>query len=254
MRLSSNTLARLLGRPLPTDAPQSNRQQSSQSLDLALLFDTTGSMFPYLTQVRNKLSALADEIYRAVPKTRIAVVAFGDYCDVGTTYVTKTVGLTGDIRAVASFINGVEPTGGGDEPEAVEEALFEANQLQWNIGSRRAVVLVGDAPPHGVIDSPSACQNGHSFKNEASQLGQKGVSVFTVQCADSEATTRAFRQIADLTGGKHLSLNTIDDLIELLVAICMRQVGLLDVYKEDLRKQGRLSVSKQKLLSELSDD
>jgi Mg-chelatase subunit ChlD len=252
MSSTSNTLAKLLGK---TASPKPNLlgQQSTRALDLALLFDTTASMYCYLAEVRDKLSTLADEIYRRVPQTRIAVVAYADYDEV-LAYVTKVLDFTADIKSVRRFVTEVEPGGCGHSvPEAVEEALFCANQLGWTVGGRRAAVLVGDAPPHGVVDSRAMCRDGHFFYDEAEKLGAKAVPVYTVQCGSDEATTRAFRQISSVTKGKHLSLGTVDDLVDLLIAICMREVGLLESFANDLREKGRLSTSKQKLLLDLRD-
>jgi hypothetical protein len=75
-----------------------------------------------------------------------------------------------DISAVKRFVEFVEPTGGDDAPEAVEEALYEANQLDWRVSSHRAAILIGDAPQHGITDSRLTCRKGHFFIDEANYL------------------------------------------------------------------------------------
>lgn len=165
MSTGSKTLSRLLGGSIGGGNQLPSRQQSAQKLDLAIMFDTTGSMYSYLECVRRKLANLAKEVFDAVPDTRVGVMAYGDYCDADSTYVTKVKDLTDDISSVKHFVEFVEPTGGGDTPEAVEEALYEANQLSWRVGSHRAAVLIGDAPPHGITDSRLACRKGHFFRH-----------------------------------------------------------------------------------------
>jgi hypothetical protein len=51
-------------------------------------------MYSYLECVRRKLVSLAKEVFDAVPDTRVGVVTYGDYCDAGSTYVTKVKDLT----------------------------------------------------------------------------------------------------------------------------------------------------------------
>ena len=114
-----------------------------------------------------------------LPNARVGVIAYGDY---GDDYVTKVLDLTDNFNAVKDFVRSVEKTDGGDFPEAVEEALYRANQLNWRIGSSRAVVLVGDAPPHGVEDS----MRQYDYKAEANALGDRRVSEFTRQNAACE--------------------------------------------------------------------
>jgi von Willebrand factor type A domain len=254
MSTASKTLSRLLDRGVSAGKRLPSRPQSAQKLDLVLMFDTTGSMYSYLECVRRKLVSLATEIFHAVPATRIGVIAYGDYCDANSTYVTKVQDLTADVSAVQRFVELVEPTGGGDAPEAVEEALYEANQLSWGVGSRRAGVLIGDAPPHGITDSKAECRNGHYFTDEAHYLAQKNIRIYAVQCGQDAATTRAFLAIAGTTGGKHLFLESIDDLVDLLAAVCMREAGLLQAYTDRLKSRGILTASKEKLLAKLKEE
>lgn len=51
----------------------------------------------------------------------MGVVAYGDYSDAQTTYVTKVLDLTENYQLISNFIKEVKKTDGGDFPEAVEE-------------------------------------------------------------------------------------------------------------------------------------
>jgi Mg-chelatase subunit ChlD len=219
--------------------------QTSSTLDIALMFDTTGSMYSFLEEVRRELSRLALEIHDSVPNARVGVIAYGDYCDA---YVTKVLDLTDNFTAVKDFVRSVEGTGGGDFPEAVEEALYRANQLNWRIGSNRAAVLVGDAPPHGVEDS----KHHYDYKAEANALGQKGVRIYATECGTNESTERVFRWLAAQTNGTYLKLENIRDLVDLLIGICMKEVGLLDAYMEKLAAGSLLTGSKAKIFKQLT--
>lgn len=248
----SKTIARILAKTTPLPAARL-QTPTAAPLDLALIFDTTVSMYSYLARVRERLSDLASQVQARLSQVRFAVIAYSDYWDEDA-YVTKVMNLTGDLAEVRRFIEQVEPTDGHDWPEAVEEALYEANRLSWTIGSRRVAVLVGDAPPHGIVDSRENCKLGHYYEDEVAGLASKSVRTYTVQCGDDVNTQIAFTRISHRTQGKTLSLTEIDDLIDLIVAICMKEFGLLEAYRADLKRLGRLSPSKQKLLLDLTGE
>lgn len=251
----SRTLARLLGREVATKTSKTAFSATQMSLDVALVCDTTGSMCPYLDLVSAKLDEITKTIFSAVPNTHVGVVIFRDYDYKESTYVTKTCNLTNDLAKVSRFILDVAPAESGQSiPEAVEEGLYAANQLSWRIGARRAVILVGDAPPHGVLDSRSECAYGHFYIDEASSLAQKAIRIYAVHCGNMLVAAEAFQKLADVTQGKYLYLDTIDDLVQLLVAICMKEVGLLNTYTQQLQAQNQLTPSCQLLLDNLGTD
>lgn len=214
-------------------------------LDVALIFDTTGSMYQYLEEVRQKLGRLAAEIPAALPNARIGVVAFGDYDD---PYVTKVLPLTGDFQQVRAFIGAVEKTDGGDAPEAVEAALREANQLDWRLGSTRVIVLVGDAPPHGVDDPMLQ----FDYQEETHALAQQGIRIYATQCGADPSTEATFRWMASQTKGMYLPLANIADIVDLLIGICMKAVGSLGDYQQKLSSQKPLTDSQKRVFKLLT--
>ncbi len=223
----------------------------SKPLDVCFVFDTTGSMYKYLEDVRRQLSRLTKEIAKRIAGVHIGVMAFGDHCDERKTYLVKTCPLTDNWPKISEWIETVEATYGGDEPEALEDALFEANILNWRFNTARAIVLVGDAPPHGVSDSKNVCPNQRDWEAEAKALAQKAVHVYTLQCGGKEDTTRAFKYIADTTQGVHLLLREAGDLVDLLIGVCMKEMGQLEEFEEQLAAVAALTDSKEKLFAAL---
>ncbi len=219
------------------------------SLDILFCFDTTGSMYRFLEQVRSEITHLSQMIQNHIPKSRVGVIAHGDYCDASTAYVTRGLDFTTDIVKISRFIWGTQKTDGGDFPEAIEEALFKANQMDWRLGSRRAIALIGDAPPHGVIDSVKNCKYGHFWRREVEALKRKGIKIYAIQCGRHRDTERVFREMAQITGGVYLNLHNINDLVDLLIGVCMREVGLLMTFQEQLRRSQQLTTSKKSLLN-----
>ncbi len=222
-------------------------------VDLSLMFDTTGSMYRYLKTVRAKLRQIAADVAVSHRNGRIGVIAFGDYCDAKRTYVVDHHPLTDDVDAIQRYVKKVRRTRGGDIPEAVEEALHTATGLDWRDHCPRVAVLVGDAPPHGVEDSRSKCENGHFYIKEAHALHHQQVVVYTVQCGNYAPTTTAFKKIAEITGGRHLPLERIDDLPEIIVAACKHRTGDLAGYIARLEKEGRSTGRLRRQLTTLED-
>ncbi len=56
---------------------------------LCISFDTTGSMYPCIGEVKRKVAELVGRLLHDIPHMKIALVAHGDYGDVGTAYLMK---------------------------------------------------------------------------------------------------------------------------------------------------------------------
>ncbi|PLZ73273.1 hypothetical protein CBP14_15925, partial [Fischerella thermalis WC245] len=93
------------------------------NIEVVFSFDTTGSMYPCLTQVRRKIKETVTRLMGEIPQMKIGIIAHGDYCDQGSTYVIKKFDISSDIDAICEFVQNVEPTGGGDAPECYELVL-----------------------------------------------------------------------------------------------------------------------------------
>ena len=76
---------------------------------------------------------------------RIGMLLFKDYFD---EYLTKPIDFTADFNLFQRNLNAIQVRGGGDDPEAVYEALYDgAVKFSWTAESRQ-LILIGDAPPH----------------------------------------------------------------------------------------------------------
>lgn len=216
---------------------------SPESIDVTFSFDTTGSMYPALTQVRREVSGTVNRLFEEIPGLRVAIVAHGDYCDAGSTYVTKTLDFTTDRKAITKFIQNVEATGGGDQPECYELVLNEARALRWQSGRSKVLVMIGDDVPHG----PNETQNTKKldWRNELKLLLEAGIHVYGVQALNRKHATKFYEEISRETGGFHLNLNQFSDVTDLILAICYKQLGdvQLQGYQDEVQKAGRMNRS-----------
>jgi len=205
-------------------------------------FDTTGSMYPALTQVRRDVVGTVRGMFARVPNLRIGVIVHGDYCDsrIRGSYVTKKLDLTTNERAIVDFVNNVGATDGGDSEECYELVMREAQGFSWSAGSTRALVMIGDETPH----SPGEAQNylHLDWRVELRSLLAAGIHVYAVQALGRRHATSFYKEVARITGGFHLQLNQFAEVADTLMAICLNQGGQteeLGRFRDEVRAAGR---------------
>ncbi len=60
----------------------------------------------------------------------------------------STCPLTHRTQQLQQFLKGIDPVGGGDRDEALDEGLRVAiNEFNWDKSSKKIILLIGDAPP-----------------------------------------------------------------------------------------------------------
>jgi len=173
-----------------------------QTVEVAFVLDTTGSMGPLIEGAKRKIWSIATSIFDANPNAdiRIGLVA---YRDIGDDYVTKRFDLTGDIQELYAKLLDLRAQGGGDWPESVNEALDVAvNKLSWSRGSEacRILFLVGDAPPH--MDYAQDTK----YPQTLQVAKQKDIIVNTVLAGGARDTERVWREIAQRGNGDFLPI------------------------------------------------
>jgi len=117
------------------------------ALDLALIIDTTGSMGDELGYLQAELTDILSALTDANPTVSIRV-ALVPYRDDGDEYVVRTYPFTSSIVEAQNSLNGESFAGGGDYPEAMDQAMRAMLNLQWRSDAIGVSVLVADAPPH----------------------------------------------------------------------------------------------------------
>ncbi len=211
----------------------------SNNVEVVFSFDTTGSMYPCLTQVRRKIKSTVTRLAEEIPGIRIGIIAHGDYCDKGSSYVTKALDLTPDADAICKFVENVGPTGGGDAPECYELVLHEARSLSWSPGASKVFVLIGDDVPHPPTYTPSKI----NWRTEVERLGEMGIPVYGVQALNRKHATPFYTELAQKSGGFHLSLDQFASITDMVLAICYKQSSdeRLQQYEREVAKQGRMN-------------
>lgn len=214
---------------------------TADPIDVVISFDTTGSMSSVLAQVRQKIKQTVERLMGELPDIHIGIIVHGDYCDAGSTYVTRHLDLTQDTVGITSFVERTPSTGGGDAPECYELVLHEAQELSWRPEARRVLVVIGDSMPHEVQDNPQHLD----WRTEVAALAARGISIYSVQALNHRVAHAFYREMAQASGGYHLSLGQFSEVTAMLLAICYRQhtdIKLL-TYEQELVREGRMSRS-----------
>jgi hypothetical protein len=168
-------------------------------LDLVLVLDTTSSMGDELEYLKTELKSIVNAVARQFPnvKQRYGLVV---YRDEGDEYVSRAFPFTESLTQFRGTLAAQRAAGGGDYPEAMQQALEDADRLGWDEGNAaRIVFLVADAPPHRehVLRALKA----------ADALRKKGVAIYPVAASGYDAACEfVMRSAALLTGGQFLFL------------------------------------------------
>ena len=125
--------------------------------DLVFVQDCTGSQGSYITSATKNIESICAHIFesgklQSQEDLRVGLVAYRDHPPQDHTYVVKNFGFSSDISKVHKDLSSLYASGGGDGPEAVTAALHEALCMDWREPASKMVVLIADAPPHGIGD------------------------------------------------------------------------------------------------------
>jgi len=115
--------------------------------DLAVVVDVTGSMGDELEYLKSELRSILDALKRGHPRLdiRLTLVA---YRDEGDEFVTRTFPFTSSLGQTQTNLRAQSANGGGDYPEAMDQALARAVGQYWRPDAVKSLLLVADAPPH----------------------------------------------------------------------------------------------------------
>jgi len=174
-------------------------------LDLVFMVDATGSMGDEIDKLRGSLRDIVRGIEQ-LPSRPDVCLGLVTYRDRGDDYFVRSWDLTGNIAAFQQVLDGVRAGGGGDMPEAMNEAFDHAVQaLDWRgPATTRLLLSLADAPPH--MDYPQP----HYDQSMLAALG-KGIKVFSVAASGQDSTGEIVqRQIAQYTGGRFIFLTYKD--------------------------------------------
>ncbi|NES78928.1 MULTISPECIES: vWA domain-containing protein [unclassified Okeania] len=211
----------------------------TNNIEVVFSFDTTGSMYPCLTQVRRKIQNTVTRLMLEIPGIRIGIIAHGDYCDRHSTYVTKRLELSQNIDAICNFVERVGKTGGGDAPECYELVLHQAQSFAWTRKATKSLVLIGDDIPHPPSQNPQKL----NWREEVNKLSDMGIIIYGVQALNRRHATMFYQELAEKSGGFHIKLDQFAYINDLFLAVCYQQSSdeELQNYEQEIVDMGRMN-------------
>jgi len=186
----------------PTELPRDNVQDTVQ---IAILLDTSSSMNGLINQARSQLWSMVDEMGKATrvvdgklrgARVQLALYEYGHSAiPASDGYIRQVLPLTGDLDRVSEELHRLT-TNGGEEyaGQAIQTAV---HSLQWS-GDPSALRFIFVAGNEGFDQGPVSA-------NDAMAAAKaKDINVQLIYCGDSEPTWSAAATLA------HTDLMTID--------------------------------------------
>jgi hypothetical protein len=201
-------------------------------LEIALVIDNTGSMTGEIAEVRSRLAELLDQVatHELKIKSRFAVIGYRDHPPQEGTYVARTFcELEEDSFLVHQALDRMVANGGGDAPEAVVDGLQQALGLGWVKSAQKAIVLIGDAPPHGEGGRGDhfslGCPCGLTMEQIGARMKALSMTGHAVGVRADPVMTRTFSRFAKTAGGIYVPLSSVTDLIPQLLRHIDAEIG-----------------------------
>jgi len=171
-------------------------------IEVVFVLDTTSSMSGLIQAAKEKIWSIATTMGSAQqkPDIRMGLVAFRDR---GDAYITRSYDLSSDLDSMYAQLMDFHAEGGGDGPESVNQALYEAvHGISWSddANTYRVIFLVGDAPPH--MDYA----NDVKYPETLAVARHRGIVVNAIQSGQHQHTRPAWQQIAALGQGEYFQV------------------------------------------------
>jgi Mg-chelatase subunit ChlD len=215
-------------------------------IDVVFVLDTTGSMSGLIQTAKEKIWSIATTMSSAqpTPEIRIGLVGYRDRSDA---YVTKVIDLSDDLDSVYAALMDFQADGGGDGPESVNKALYDAvNEMSWSNSkqSYQAIFLVGDAPPH--MD-----YNEVQYPEIIADARSKGIVFNTIQCGNLNSTIEPWTQIASLGQGNFFQVEQAGSAVA-YVSPYDKEIAELSAKLDDTRLYYGSREEKQKMAEKVA--
>ena len=199
-------------------------------IEVVFVLDTTGSMTNLIDAAKEKIWSIASTMASAqsAPEIKMGLVA---YRDRGDAYVTKVVDLSSDLDSMYATLMDFRAKGGGDGPESVNQALYDAvHKLSWSMDQNtyKVVFMIGDAPPH--MDY----QDDVKYPITAAVAQRKGILINTIQSGDDGNTKNQWQQIALLGRGRYFQVDQAGSAVAVAIPFD-KKLAALSKMVEDTR-------------------
>ena len=165
------------------------------SLDLMFVIDTTGSMGDELSYLQAELGHVIERVRDEIGVQLHVRLSVNFYRDRGDDYVVRDFPFTEELDTALAELGDQVADGGGDLPEAMEEALKNGvGDHAWSDdATARLMFLVLDAPPH--YDA----QRLESLQQSTRLAAEKGVQIIPLAASGVDKETEFLLRLLSMT-------------------------------------------------------
>lgn len=213
----------------PLDDILATTAAAPRELDIAFCCDCTGSMGQYIKSAQDNIRSISASIHdrcKENTSVRFSLVKYRDHPPQDSTFITEVFDFTENVELMKRNVDTMTASGGGDGPEAVAAALHEVNTLAWRPNATKVVVMISDAPPHGLGENgdgfPQGCPQGHDPVKIVKEMAAKNITIYAVGVEPVLSTSYKFARdfmmmLATATDGKFLPLGKASILSDVVV-------------------------------------
>lgn len=191
----------------------SSNDVKSNSIQLALLLDTSNSMDGLIDQAKSQLWKIVNELASAKKDNQpvelfVALYEYGkDDLPAKENYLRNIVPFTQDLDKISDELFKLKTNGGQEYCGAV---IMEAvNNLQWNKSNDnlKMIFIAGNEPfTQGGVDYKSACKTAI----------KKGIVVNTIFCGNyNEGIQTMWKDGADISDGKYINIDHNAEIVHI---------------------------------------
>jgi hypothetical protein len=208
------------------------------SLDMAFVIDTTGSMQPLIDTAQRQMISMMHALSTSADiDMRLGIVEYRDHPPQDR-MLTRVYEMD-TIRVAERVIRSLSADGGGDTPEAVLDGVVDAaTKLEWRPHARRIAVLVGDAPPHGCGMGGDrfarGCPCGETIESATAKV--EGACITLYALGLTPYVQESFTKLARFTGGEYFAANASAESVEKLKKILADEFGQIALDEIVLRE------------------
>lgn len=171
-------------------------------VDISLVIDLTSSMGDELQYLQSEWSDVMERIQKDHKDLSLRLSCVG-YRDHGDEFVVRQSDFSRNFKQQIKFLQEQTAAGGGDVPEAVDEALEVAiDSLSWSSNARaKLLFIVLDAAPHNELE------NQQRWQRAVQIAARKGIRIVPLACSGIKKDFEyLMRSMALATGGTYTFL------------------------------------------------
>jgi hypothetical protein len=174
---------------------------SGHKLDLAIVFDDTGSMEQEINAMKSKVKELTESINASGIDATYSLVSFKDSVSVKTNW-------TSDSAAFKNSVESLSAVGGDDEPEVSLDAIEAVLSMGFRPDAQKVVLVITDAHAHYRNDSTKFSI--YTQEEIEQDLRGSGVTLVLVSPRFDSGKGVDLRQIANDIQNTWIDINSAD--------------------------------------------